>query len=68
MDQKKPWESKTVLLNFVFGLLAAVAMLYPPASSLADMIKAHAVEIGAAWSVIGIVLRLVSKDKIALGD
>ncbi len=68
MENKKPWLSKTILLNAVFGLVAVAAMFVPAADAAGDLIKAHAAEIGAAWSVLGIVLRVVSKDKISLAD
>lgn len=65
---KYPWQSKTILLNAVLGILAAVALLVPGASVVKDFITAHAAEIGVAWSVLGVLLRLVTKDKVVLGD
>lgn len=68
MENKKPWLSKTILLNAAMGLIAVASMFYPAAAGAGELIKAHAVEIAAGWSVLGIVLRLVSKDKISLAD
>jgi hypothetical protein len=68
MDSKKPWESKTVLLNAAFGLIAVATMFIPSAAGIGELIKGHAAEIGAAWSVLSIILRMISKDKIVLGD
>jgi len=65
---KYPWESKTIVINAILGVIAALALFVPAASSIKDFISAHAVEIGVAWSVLGMVLRTVSKDKIVLGD
>lgn len=65
---KYPWESKTILLNAVLGVLAAVALLIPGASMVKDFVMAHAPEIGVAWSVLSVLLRVVTKDKIVLGD
>lgn len=68
MEPKKPWQSKTLLLNGVFGVLAGVALFLPQAAALADQIKSHGVEIGLVWSVLNIVLRAITKERISLTD
>lgn len=68
METKKPWQSKTVVLNAVVGLLAAVAAFVPAAAGAQAWIGAHAVEIGMGWSILNVVLRAVTKDKISLSE
>lgn len=67
---KKPWASKSVLLNFVGLLLSAALLFFPQVAGvqawLAD--PAHLAIIGSVWGVLGIIFRLVSKDKIVLKD
>ncbi len=67
-DVKKPWQSKTILLNAVLGLAAFVAIFIPGAESVKAFIDVHAVQIGLGWSVLNMILRAVTKDKISLGD
>ena len=59
---KKPWQSKTLVLNL---LMAAGVLLYPP---LSEWISAHPSEVASAWAVLGILLRLVTKEKIVLSE
>ena len=56
---KKPWASKTLLLN----ALVAIGMLMPWEPVREVMSEANMVMI---LSVVNMVLRLVSKDKIGL--
>ena len=65
---KKPWESKTIIINAVLGLCAAVLPFLPQAHYVQDFIAANAVGIGIGWSVLNMVLRAVTKDKISLVD
>ncbi len=67
-DLKKPWQSKTILLNGVMGLAAFVALFIPQASVIKQFIDANAVSIGTIWSVLNIILRTITKDKISLQD
>ncbi len=60
MEAKKPWLSKTLILNAVVAILA---LAYPPA---AEWVQAHGDVVLAAFAAINFVLRLVSKDKIGL--
>lgn len=68
MENKKPWQSKTMVVNAVLGVLSAVALFMPGAEALAGWINGHAAEIGMGWSVLNIVLRAVTKDKIGLDE
>ncbi len=60
MDTKKPWQSKTIIVNFI---AAAGALFYPP---VAQWIAAHPVELASAFSILNIVLRVITKDKISI--
>lgn len=51
--------SKTFWLNVIM----AVTPLFPVADAF---IKAHLTEFGLLWGFLGVVLRLVTKDKITL--
>lgn len=68
MNTKKPWQSKTILLNGVFGMLAFVAIFVPGAESIHQLLVNHAAEVTMAWSVLNIVLRAITKDAIQLTD
>ncbi len=67
-ETKRPWQSKTLVVNAVLGVVAAVAVFLPGAQSVHDFITGHAAEIGMGWSILNIILRAVTKDKVALGD
>jgi hypothetical protein len=54
------YQSKTFWVN----VLACVAITVP---SSATFIKEHLGETGAAWAMINMVLRFISKDKISIG-
>lgn len=57
---KKPWFSKTLIVNF---LVAGLAL-----GGLNEKLNLSAEQIGLALSGINILLRLVTKDKIGLED
>jgi hypothetical protein len=57
MTQKKPWQSKTILVNFLVAVLA----FFP---DLQD--KASPESIMQVLVVVNIILRLITKDKIGL--
>jgi len=68
MEAKKPWLSKTILINAVLGLIAVVAMFLPEANVVSDYIKSHVEMISLAWAALNILLRFITKDKISLQD
>ena len=68
MESKKPWFSRTILVNAVMGIVASVALFVPGASVVSTFITEHAAEIAIGWSVLNMILRAVTKDKIALTD
>lgn len=62
---KKPWLSKTVCLNVVAGVAAAVAFWNPEAGAWLGTNNELVCTVGLA--VANVVLRLVTKAPIALG-
>lgn len=60
MESKKAWGSKTVWTN----LILAMAAFVPPVQ---EYISGHPEMVAIGWSVINIMLRLISKDKIQIG-
>lgn len=62
MDTKKPWQSKTLLLNAIVALLA----IFHPSS--AEFISSHPGEVAIMFSILNMALRLVSKDRISLSE
>ena len=68
MDSKKPWQSKTMVLNALLGLASAVALFWPAANVVPQFVQAHGAEVGMVWALLGIVLRAVTKDRISLID
>lgn len=65
---KKPYESKTVIINAVLGVCMALSAFFPQLAVVKTFIETNAVLIGTGWSVLNIILRAISKDKIVLTD
>jgi hypothetical protein len=65
---KSPLQSRTMVVNGVLGLLAFISLFTPGAESLKGFIDSHASQIGIVWSVINILLRAITKDRISLSD
>lgn len=68
MDSKKPWTSKTILFNAVMSLVGVAAVFLPEANAVAVWMNGNVGTIAAVWSVLNILLRFVTKDKIVLVD
>jgi len=68
MEGKKPWQSKSILVNALCGVGLALSPFVPGLESVSQFVQGHAVEIGVGWSVLNVVLRLVTKEKITLVD
>lgn len=62
METKKPWLSKTLILNLV---VAISAMAMP---SVAEFIKEHPDVVMASFAAINFALRLITKDKVGLEE
>ena len=68
METKKAWQSKTVLFNAVMSLVGVAAVFLPEANAVAVWMNGNVGTIAAVWSVLNILLRFVTKDKIVLVD
>lgn len=68
MDSKKPWQSKTIIVNSLIGVCLALSPFIPSLSVVSEFIKQNVVSVGVVWSVLSILLRSVSKGQIQLGD
>jgi len=70
MDQasKKPWQSRTILVNALVGVAAALLPFFPGLASVGSFFSAHSSEVVVVWSILNIVLRAITKDKISLVD
>lgn len=68
METKKPWQSKTMVVNGVMGVLSFALLFWPGAEGAQSWIGAHAAEIGMGWSLLGMALRMVTKDSVSLGE
>lgn len=64
----KPYLSKTIWLNVILGVLAAITPLVAPASGISVWVQAHSAQIALLWSVAGVAIRLITKGKISLED
>jgi hypothetical protein len=65
---KKPWLSKTIIINTILGVSIALSAFVPALASVKSFIENNALAIGAGWSVLGVILRTVSHEKIVLGE
>jgi len=61
LQTKKPWASKTIILNAALALAA----FYPPALA---WIQGNMELVVAGMGILNIVLRAITKDKISIGD
>lgn len=65
---KKPWQSKTMLVNGVLGALTFAGLFIPGMDGVKVFIDAHGAEIAMVWSLLNIALRTVTKEAIVLGE
>ena len=65
---KPAWTSKTLVLNAILGVLSAVALFAPGALSISDWISANGATVALVWSGASMLLRLVTKEAIQLGE
>jgi hypothetical protein len=63
MDSKPWYLSKTILVQLL-GAIAIIAGLFSP--SVGAFIKDNFSEVGAAWAIVNVVLRLVTKDQVSI--
>ena len=62
MEKKAAYLSKTLWIN---AIVAVSALAYPPVS---EYVQGHADLVLTVFAALNMVLRLVSKDKISLGE
>lgn len=67
-SNKKPWQSRTMLLNGIAGLLAFISLFAPGGEVVKQFLGDHSAEIAMVWSLLNIFLRAITKDKIVLSD
>jgi hypothetical protein len=67
-DTKVAWLSKTMWLNLIGGLAAAVSAFWPQANALTVFISTNLPMIGMGWGILGMIIRAITKDKIVLSD
>lgn len=65
---KPPWQSKTLLLNGIGGLIAFVSLFWAGAAPVSEWLSTNAALIASIWAGLNVALRLLTKDKIQLGD
>jgi uncharacterized membrane protein len=59
--EKKWYESKMIWTNLLMGLAMILSSFYAPAS---DFIKLYFSEMGIGWSLLNILMRLITKREI----
>lgn len=68
MTSKKPYESKTIVIGAILGMLGAISAFYPQANQITDWINANGGAIATGWSILAIALRMITKSAIQLGE
>ncbi len=68
MESKKPWLSKTIIINAIVGVALGLSPFIPSLAAVGEFFKNNAVLIGTAWSILNIALRTITKGKISLED
>lgn len=59
--EKKPWESKVVVMNVIMAV-AMILVQFPQLASAGDFLKQYFAEAGMGWAIINIVLRLFKSN------
>lgn len=65
---KSPFTSKTVWLSAIGGIVSAVAAFFPQANVVSNFIAANLPVIGMVWSILALIVRAITKDKIKLSE
>jgi hypothetical protein len=65
---KPAWQSRTILVNSIAGVLIALTPFVPALAPIHAWIAGNPVLIGSIWSAINVALRFITKDKIQLGE
>lgn len=65
---KPHYLSKTLWLNAIMGVCAAMTAVIPALAGVNTFLQANMATITIAWSVLNVILRLVTKDKLSLEE
>jgi len=68
MESKKPWQSKTIIVASVLGLVSALSPFVPALEPIKVWIEQNGILISSMWGVLAIALRAITKDAIKLVD
>lgn len=68
MEAKKPWQSKTIVVGSVLGLVSALSPFVPALEPVKSWIQENAILVSSMWGLLAIMLRAISKDAIKLVD
>ena len=68
MEPKKPWQSKTILVASILGLVSALSPFVPALEPVKMWIEGNGVLISSMWGVLAIALRAITKDAVVLRD
>ena len=68
VETKKPWFSKTILINSLLGVCLGLSPFIPSLQGVVDFIKNNLIMIGVIWSGLAVFLRVISKGSISLED
>lgn len=66
MASKSVFLSKSFWYAFVSGLLIALLPAFPVLKPVADWVAGNSILLGSVWGVLGVVIRLVTKDAVHL--
>lgn len=67
-NSKKPWQSRTILVNAIVGVAAALLPFFPGMAAIGSFFSSHSSEVVVVWSILNILLRAITKDKVSLAD
>lgn len=68
MAQKSLFLSKTFWFTLITGLLAALLPAFPALAPMKDWIAANSILVGTVWTILGVVLRMLTKGAVVLVD
>lgn len=64
----KPWQSKTIWINALLGMFAALALFFPSVGGIGAWLAGNSAVIGIGWSLLNIGVRAVTKNAVSLVD
>lgn len=61
---KKPWQSRTMAINFILAILTAIAFILPQAAAVSTWIQENEALIAAVWGLAHVLVgMLTTKEK-----